>query len=122
MKFGIIGPRDFNGSIYDNANYVGKVLSKYRERYGFTEVISGGGKGIEALVETWCRDNNVPCTPIMPNIKMHGPQDAFIYRNNRILKECDILMLFYDGYNQSAIRTLSPAMEEQKPVYVIPMV
>ena len=119
MKYGIIGPRDFRYTLYTNQSYINAVLDKYA--VGVTEIISGGGRGVEELVKNWANAVSKPIQMILPNMQLHGAKNAFVFRNQSILNEADVLLLFWDGFNQSTISPICEAMKTMKPVYMIPM-
>lgn len=120
MRYGIIGLRDFNGKLYENSEYMASVLEGLKEK-GMASIISGGGKGVEKLVEEWAKTAKVECKIILPNIKAHGKRDAFLLRNLEILKQCDEMIIFWDGVHSGVIRPIGNAMTEGKSVRVIPV-
>jgi hypothetical protein len=119
MRYGIIGVRDFNGKIYDNKEY---VLSALKENVtGASLIISGGGKGIETIVEGWAGTENIKYKRILPNIQVHGKRDAFLVRNLEILSACDVFVIFWDGRVDSMTKPISSAVAEGKKAIILPL-
>lgn len=118
MRYGVIGARELNHSVYDNYKYIAQILSGYKP---ITELVTGGSRGVENLAETWAKDNNISNQIILPNIKVHGTSEAFIHRNLQIIRSCDILLLFWDGVNNIPTSPLTFAAQLFKIAHVIPI-
>src|SRR3954466_7019039 len=62
-----------------------------------TEIISGGARGADRVVEVWAKTNSVPITVFTPNWEKYGRR-AGILRNNQLLDTTPALVLdFWEG-------------------------
>lgn len=118
MRYGIVGVRDYNNKIYDNKSFIYDTLEKFRKD-GLTEVVSGGGKGVESIVADWSKENNIKYKNIPPHIKQNGRNDAFLLRNIDIAKDSDVFVIFWDGLNSSMLRSLSYVIKDKKNAIII---
>lgn len=119
MKIGVLGPRDFNGQLYDNYAYVEDVLAGYLP--DVTEIISGGGKGTESLAQRWAEEAGVTFTMVRPNISLYGTVTAFHYRNSLIIEKADHLLCFWDGRSSYVFGPASEAITANKYVDLVPL-
>lgn len=118
MRYGVIGPRDFRGEVYDNKEYISGVLATFDD---MTTMISGGSRGVEAIAESWCNTDLIEKVLIPPNIKLHGNKEAFNVRNAEIIENSDILIVFWDGTASGIVGTLAQAMIRGVEVYMFPL-
>lgn len=118
IVYGLIAQRDFQGKTYDNYDYVTRQLESFTD---MTKLISGGGKGVEYLAEKWATQSNLPFKRIPPDIEENGQNAAFVIRNNAIINECEVLIVFWDGNNTKVIETLSTAMLCKREVILLPL-
>jgi hypothetical protein len=122
---GILGVRDYRGTLYENSHYVHQRLAEYLLKNHLQPheiaVVTGGGKGVESIVVEWCIKHKVAVRKIPPNIQEYGQKDAFIVRNNHVVSEVDELLIFWDGQIDILSRSIITAMHQQKMVQVIPI-
>ena len=118
MEYGVIGPRDFKGEIYENIDYISEVLSQYED---MELLVSGGSKGVETLASAWSDTNEVEFHLIPPNINFHGFKKAFVVRNTEIVSRVSRMIVFWDGITPGVVDTLGQCMLLSKPVDLIPM-
>lgn len=120
MKLGVFGPAYVRGKKYEEQpgafEYVASVLDEIED---VDNVITGGGKGVEQLALKWAALKHIESDVIPPNIKLHGQESAFIYRNQEILKEVDFVILFWDGKDVKAHRLMSDAVEQRKKLLLV---
>jgi hypothetical protein len=122
---GILGVRDYNGSVYENYEYVAATLDEHVKRHESPEgfgILTGGGRGVESLVVKWAEDRKIPLRKIPPNINQFGPKKAFTVRNNNIVAESHDVVVFWDGYTDVTTDALMSAMHLQKRATVYPLV
>jgi hypothetical protein len=122
---GVLGVRDFRGTLYKNDDYVTDIMDMHVQRLGTTydkvAVVTGGGKGVEQMVIEWCKTVSIDVTTIPPNRRELGDQKAFAERNVNVLSASQELIIFWDGYIDNLIQIVRTAMFQQKPVHVIPL-
>lgn len=129
MIFGVIGLRHRNGLECDDYEYVAAHMHQYKSE--ISEIISGGARGIESLVELWCERENVKFRKIKPvlNIfmetvseKPRATEGAFTVRNNEIIAASDKLVAFWNGAEHMVLAAIATATKFGKNVYIIPLV
>lgn len=122
---GVLGVRDYRGSLYKNAEYIHDTMNAHVQSLGASyenvAVVTGGGKGVEQMVIDWCKAVNVDVTTIPPNRRELGDQKAFAERNVNVLSASAQLIIFWDGYIDNLIQIVRTAMFQQKPVIVLPL-
>lgn len=121
---GVVGVRDFNGSVYENYDYVAKTLEDHILRYPPESdfgILTGGGRGVESLVVKWAESRGVWLRKIPPNITQLGPKKAFTVRNNNIVAESNDVVFFWDGYTDAATEAIMTAMHLQKRAIIYPL-
>lgn len=121
MRIGVIGPKHLNGVIFNDIIFISKHLDPFCKE--LTQVVSGGAKGVESLVETWALDHNYNFVKKKPNIK-HANGDtavAFIMRNIEIVNACDLFLYFWDGSSALAVPAIAQAVRTRKKTIIIPM-
>jgi len=99
MKVGIIGSRGFN-----NYELVKEVMGDYLNRDNELNcelVVSGGAKGADTLGEQWAKENNIPTLIFKPEWDKYGKSAGF-RRNQDIVKNCDMVVAFWDGVSKGS--------------------
>lgn len=119
MKLGVFGPAFVRGKQYDTDEAFEYICACLDELDDVANVVTGGGKGVEQMALKWATLRHLESEVVPPNIKVHGAENAFIYRNREILKIIDFGILFWDGKDQKSHRLLSDAVEEQTRILVI---
>lgn len=123
---GVLGVRDLNGELYINSSYVEKQIEAFlrKERLKLEDVaiITGGGRGVEAMVVAWAERHKLPCRKIPPNIQELGPEKAFVARNNHVVAQSDSLIVFWDGLIEMTTEAIATAMYLHRNVLVYPVV
>lgn len=119
MKYGIFGQKNsINGEPYLNRPYVHDCLNLLPEK---TQLISGGGRGVETWVQTIAEELEVPYLKITPNLESRDMRSAFATRNMEILMACDKAVVFWDGNMTATWELLRQAMIMKKSVILLPM-
>ena len=123
---GIIGIRDVRGQLFEDRRFVDEQLNEHVQKEGIdltkTQIITGGGKGVESLVMEWAERRNVTYRRVPPNVQELGPQLAFIDRNKTIAYQSAELLVFWDGCNESVIAAITVAARAGRYVRVIPLI
>ena len=121
MKLGVFGPAFVRGKAYDSEiayEFVARCLSEFDD---VELIVTGGGKGVEQLAIKWAVLNSVDNDVTPPNIKQHGFEKAFVFRNQEILAVVDFAALFWDGKDASMYRLMSDAVDHKKRLMIIPV-
>ena len=121
---GILGVRDFQGSVYTDSTHIYRILDQHVLRHDSPQdsrILTGGSRGVETIVIEWAKSREYDLRVIPPNITDFGPQKAFLIRNNNIVNESDDLIVFWDGVTQITVESMMTAMHQGKPVSMYPL-
>lgn len=116
MKLGVFGPAFFRGKKYVNYDYVSQSIG---EIDGITEIITGGGAGVEQLALQHATLNKIESQVVPPNIKLHGIEKAFVIRNQEIIRTVDFVLLLWDGKDVKYHQTMADAIDQQKRLLLL---
>lgn len=111
MKVAVVGSRTLGGSkqlIYDTLNSL----------QGISMVISGGAKGVDTIAEKWALENQIPTTIFYPDWELYG-KSAGPIRNEHIVKNCDMIIAFWDGSSPGTKNSINLAERYGKKVRII---
>lgn len=124
-KYAVFGPREgrTKGQVYNDLENVSLWMNTLKD---VDLVIAGGGKGIEQLAEQWAVAAKKKFQLIAPEFDPSQPgaipfQIAFNNRNMKILRECDIVVVFWDGRFKDMIEIMQTAIAHGKKVLLYPM-
>jgi hypothetical protein len=112
MKLAIAGSRYFNN--YD-------LLLKYMGLFLFEnieEIISGGAAGADSLGERYAIYYHIPVKRFLAEWSKYGKSAGFI-RNQLIVDNCDMLLVFWDGKSAGTADTIAKAKKAKKPTFII---
>lgn len=112
MKLAIIGSRNFN-----DYGYVVSVWAVYFVGKNVTEIISGGAKGADLLGKKLALEKNIPYIEFKPDWEKFGKSAGFI-RNTDIIKNCDIVLAFWDGISKGTAHSLGLAKKYKKNSFI----
>jgi len=117
---GVIGIRDFKGKVYGNRAYIGKCVHEFAEARGIAdyELVTGGGKGVEEELIGWANDQNIEIRTISPNSQT---PEGFAHRNNMIVAQSDVLIMFWDGYIMNLVAPMSTAVSHGRECHLFPV-
>jgi hypothetical protein len=109
-KLAIIGSRTFNDQkLFD------KTLAFLKKP---AMVVSGGAKGADSFGESYADANNIPKLLHLPDWEKHGKAAGFI-RNEFIVRDCDVVLAFWDGKSNGTRDSLNHAKKYKKPTIII---
>jgi len=113
-RVAVIGSRDFK--------HYG-LLCYYLDNFFFhpkkkIEIISGGAIGADSLAEKFAEARNIKTKVYKANWDKHGKRAGFL-RNKKIVKNCDVVVAFWDGESKGTKITIDLAKEAGKKVYII---
>lgn len=110
MKIAIVGGRDFNN--YDFLKE--KVLSLKLE---IDKIISGGADGADTLAERFADEFSIEKEIYYADWKLFGKAAGMI-RNDRIVKESDIIIAFPTERSKGTWDTIRKARKLEKQVFI----
>lgn len=112
MKLAIVGTRTFSD------------YQKFKEsmtQFGWQTdtIISGGARGADALAKQYAEENpSIKYIEYLPDWTKHGKAAGPI-RNELIIKDCDMVLCFWDGASRGTASSLSIAKRLKKTTIVI---
>ncbi len=115
MKIAIVGGRDFN-----DYNFLRKEVGKfiYENEISLSSIISGGAKGADTLAEKLATEMNVELIIFKPNYEKFG-RGATIVRNTEFIKNCDVVVAFWDGKSKGTHDSIKKAQKLDKRLSII---
>lgn len=109
MKVAVVGSRSVNN--YD-------VVKAILNQYTFTQIISGGAKGVDTLAEQYSIEHNlINPLVILPDWKQYN-RGAGAVRNREIVDLSDFVIAIWDGRSKGSLISINHAKKNDKPVYV----
>ena len=109
MKVAVVGSR----SVSDYS-----VVKAILNQYTFTQIISGGAKGVDTFAEQYSSENNlVEPLVILPNWKRYN-RGAGAVRNREIVDSSDFVIAIWDGKSKGTLISINYAKKQNKPIYV----
>lgn len=115
MKIAIVGGRDFN-----DYNFLRKEVGKFihENEISLSSIISGGAKGADTLAEKLATEINVELIIFKPNYEKFG-RGATIVRNTEIIKNCDVVVAFWDRKSKGTHDSIKKAQKLDKRFSII---
>lgn len=80
--------------------------------------ISGGAKGIDSFIKTYCIENNFSIEEIKPDWNKYG-KSAGVLRNKEIIEQSDINLIFWDGISKGSKFNINYCKNNNKNFRVI---
>ena len=110
-KVAIVGSRGFN-------DY--ELLSERLKNHAgnISEIISGGAKGADSLAEMFADEYGIKKTIFKAEWDKFG-RSAGIIRNKDIVKNCDVLIAFWDGKSKGTKNSIDLAISQNKKVTIL---
>jgi hypothetical protein len=112
VNIAVVGSRTFED--YD-------LLEKALDRYTIPKqdtIISGGARGADSLARRYARENGIRMVEHFPNWKRHGRVAGFL-RNEKIVKDAEVVVAFWDGKSKGTQHTISLAERKGIDVHVV---
>jgi len=114
MKLAIAGSRTFND--------YGKLAVTIHNHFYFVqirEIISGGAKGADFLAKKYAQQHlNIKYKEFPAEWDKYGKSAGFI-RNQTIVDNCDMLLVFWDGLSRGTQDTIEKAKKAKKPTFIV---
>lgn len=105
-------------SDYDKVVKVMGSIPGYSQ--GRIKIISGGSKGVERLVEQWCKECSVPFERVRPDT-VENKENPFDVRNTIIISESTEIMILWDGKQKDLDKIAQMAVVFGRKVTYIPI-
>lgn len=110
-KVAIVGSRGFND--YE------LLRERLKNHAGnISEIISGGAKGADSLAEMFADEYGIKKTIFKAEWSKFG-RSAGIIRNKDIVKNCDVLIAFWDGKSKGTKNSIDLAISQNKKVTIL---
>jgi nucleoside 2-deoxyribosyltransferase len=88
------------------------------DQYTFTQIISGGAKGVDTLAEQYSSEHHlVKPMVILPDWKRYN-RGAGAVRNREIVDNSDFVIAIWDGKSKGTLISINYAKKQNKPIYV----
>lgn len=112
MKLAVIGSRDFT-----NYAEMRDALDKIAQHIDIDLIISGRARGADLLAERYAKERNIQTLIFPADWEKHG-RKAGIVRNYDIIRNCDMVVAFWDGKSKGTAHSISVAREQKKKVLI----
>lgn len=113
MRLAVIGSRDFNDYVVLSC-----YLDTFRKECGDIDlIVSGGARGADTLAERYAKEHGIETLIFPAEWKKYGKRAGYI-RNEDIIKNCDIVIAFWDGKSRGTKHSLDLAEKYDKKVYI----
>lgn len=126
FTIGVVGVRDLNRRVYTNYEHIASCMAQFVRSLDKDirdiELLTGGGRGTEALAIEWAKKHGIDITTVPPNIQELGHEKAFTVRNTRIITQADAVTVFWDGFTEVTAGAIASSMHVQKTVTVFPII
>jgi len=114
LRVAVVGSRTFKLKgllVYYLDNYFWSV------RYKII-IVSGGAKGADSFAEEWADERKVKTKIYKAKWQKYGKRAGFV-RNEKIVKNCDVVVAFWDGESKGTKHTIDLARKIGLKVYVV---
>lgn len=81
----------------------------------FSQIISGGAKGIDTSARNYAKKHRIQILEILPEYDLYG-RAAPLKRNDWILTLADIVYIFWDGKSRGSDYMIKSCRKLQKPM------
>lgn len=110
MRVAIVGSRSFTNQILLN-----DVLDFTPN---ITSIVSGGADGADTFARYYANAKGIPLTEYLPDWNTYGKRAGYL-RNEQIIKDCDYVIAFWDGFSKGTLHDIKLASRMKKPCKVI---
>lgn len=113
-RVAVVGSRNFK--LKGLLNYY--LDNYFFQKMGKIKIISGGAKGADSFAEEFAEARNIETKVYKADWKKYGNRAGFL-RNKKIVKNCDVVVAFWDGESKGTKITIDLAKEAGKKVYIV---
>jgi hypothetical protein len=110
MKLAIVGSRSFN-----NYNLLKDTINKYDN---IKLIINNSAIGADKLAEQYTKEYNIETKIYLPDWNKYWKKAGPI-RNELIIKDCDIVIAFWDGESRGTLSSINIAKTLNKKLELI---
>ncbi len=79
-----------------------------------TEIISGGAKGVDQLAKAYAEEHHIKYVEFLPDYVRYG-RAAPLKRNDEIIRQADLVLIFWDGSSHGTAYVIRRCEELDKP-------
>lgn len=98
---------------FTNYQELKDALDKVAKYVKIDLIISGRAKGADMLAERYATENQIPTLIFPPDWEKYG-RSAGVIRNKDIIKNCDMVIAFWDGQSTGTAHSLQLAKKYKK--------
>lgn len=108
------------GREFDNYGLLSRKLDFFlsRKPAGEVRIISGDARGADRLGHRYADEHGIACLVMPADWETHGKKAGYI-RNDRMAKEADALVAFWDGQSKGTAHMIKTMESMGKPVRVV---
>ena len=106
IRLAVVGSR-----VWTDEKTTFDILDALASRMEVGTVVSGGAAGADSLGEKWALARGYEACIYRPDWAKHGRSAGF-RRNADIVKDCDVVVAFWDGLSRGTLDTLRKAREK----------
>ena len=115
MKIVVAGCRTYEN--YEEAKlFLDECLKEYKEKTTLI-FLSGGCKGADRLGERYANEMNYEIVKYPALWQKYG-KGAGVIRNQEMAKDCDLVIVFWDGKSRGTASMIALAEKHNKPVMI----
>lgn len=103
----VIGSRDIKFVNFD----------LYLDKNNIAQIVTGGARGVDSLIETWAKQNDLEWVCYLPNYTTFG-EKAPLVRDKLIVDSADELVAFWNGHSSGTLYTINYAKSIGKKITV----
>jgi len=111
MIYAVAGCRD-----YKHYEPIANILRTYII-FGRDTIVTGDATGIDTITDQFGKRNNIPVGTFKANWHKYDLAAGPI-RNEKMIKECDELIAFWDGKSKGTRNSIGWAVEMRKPIHI----
>jgi hypothetical protein len=113
MKVAIVGSRT-----YTNFERLEQFVKDTVNISEITTIISGGAKGVDTLAEKLALKYDIPTKIFYPNWQKYG-KFAGPVRNEKIIKDSDIVIALWDGMSKGTNSSINLARKYNRELHIL---
>lgn len=110
MRIAVIGSRGFS-----DYSFLKEKLDELHSQINISLIVSGGARGADTLGEQYAKDSEIKTLIFPADWKKYGKRAGYI-RNYDIIKNCDIVVAFWDGESRGTKHSLDLARKQEKEI------
>ncbi len=109
VKVAIVGSRDYK--------WLTRVIQVVNELPDGSTVVSGGARGVDSIAESTARGRGLHVESHIAEWDKYG-KSAGMIRNSKIVRDCSVVIAFWDGKSKGTLDTITKATLAGKTVII----